>query len=170
MGANYSVLVGVEFQKGNVQSKLNSLVKDATVKVKPELDTTEKAKVKKELDELVKDYKAKIKVELDGAKEAEDGLDGAKKSADEAKKSIDDLQLSYQAANAIFRETKEILSDMFEQVVTFDDSLTEFKKVSDLSGQALDDYTSKLSDMGTEVARTGKPNRSEPACTDGKCA
>ena len=54
--------------------------------------------------------------------------------------------------------------------MTFDDSLTEFKKVSDLSGQALDDYTSKLSDMSAEVARTGKPNRSEPACIDGKCA
>lgn len=87
-----------------------------------------------------------------------------------ATSSVEDLQLSFQAANAIFRETKQILSDMFTEVVNFDDSLTEFKKVSDLSGQALDDYTSKLSEMGSTVARTGKPSRSEPVCCDGKAA
>ena len=37
--------------------------------------------------------------------------------------------------------------------------LTEFKKVSDLSGASLDNYTSKLSEIGKTVARTGKPKR-----------
>lgn len=36
------------------------------------------------------------------------------------------------------------------------------KKVSDLSGISLDNYVSKLSEMGTAVARTGKPKCQAP--------
>ena len=64
----------------------------------------------------------------------------------------------------------DIIEKMTDQVFELDTSLTEFKKVSDLSGSALDSYVDKLSDMGKEVARTGKPNRSEPVCCDGKAA
>ena len=39
-------------------------------------------------------------------------------------------------------------------VKEFDTALTEFKKVSDLSGEALDKYTQKLGELGTAVART----------------
>ena len=39
-------------------------------------------------------------------------------------------------------------------VANFDKELTEFKKVSDLDGQALDDYTKKLGELGEAVART----------------
>lgn len=41
-----------------------------------------------------------------------------------------------------------------ESVFELDEAVTEFKKVSDLSGDALDDYTEKLGKMGQEVART----------------
>lgn len=41
-----------------------------------------------------------------------------------------------------------------ESVFELDAAVTEFKKVSDLSGDALDDYTEKLGKMGQEVART----------------
>lgn len=134
MAANYSVLVDVEFNKGDIQRKLNALVQGKTVRLTPELDESAKSKVKSELDALVKESrKAKIEVEAQGLNETKDGLDGVKNSSDQAKQSMDDMQLSYQAANAIFRETKEILSDMFEQVVTFDDSLTELKVSSLLS-------------------------------------
>ena len=59
---------------------------------------------------------------------------------------------------------------MYEQVKNLDDAMTDFKKVSDLQGAALDKYVAKLSQSGREVARTGKPNRSEPVCCDGKAA
>lgn len=39
-------------------------------------------------------------------------------------------------------------------VKEFDTALTEFKKVSDLSGDALDSYTQKLGELGSAVART----------------
>lgn len=39
-------------------------------------------------------------------------------------------------------------------VKEFDTALTEFKKVSDLSGDSLDSYTQKLGELGSAVART----------------
>ncbi len=39
-------------------------------------------------------------------------------------------------------------------VKDFDASLTEYKKVSDLSGESLDEFTQKLGDLGVTVART----------------
>ncbi len=41
-------------------------------------------------------------------------------------------------------------------VKEFDKQLTEMKKVSDLSGEALDEYTKKLGELGRSVARTRK--------------
>ena len=70
--------------------------------------------------------------------------------------------LTFQAANEIFSTATDIISSMVEQIFELDAALTEFKKVSDLSGSALDNYVAKLSEMGTVVARTGKPKRQAP--------
>jgi hypothetical protein len=45
-------------------------------------------------------------------------------------------------------------NEAIEIVKKFDSALTEFKKVSDLSGKELEDYTEQLGKLGTEVART----------------
>ena len=68
-----------------------------------------------------------------------------------------DLGLTYQEANAIMSESIKIISSMVDQVFELDGALTEFKKVSDLSGSSLDAYVDKLSALGSEVGRTGKP-------------
>lgn len=46
------------------------------------------------------------------------------------------------------------VSSAIDEVFELDAAVTEFRKVSDLSGEALDDYTDKLADLGAEVART----------------
>lgn len=109
--------------------------------------------------------------------EVSKGFDKVKESAEGAGDSTENLgnqmsatQLSFQAANEIFSKTIDILSSMFDQVLELDSALTEFTKVSDLSGSSLDNYVNKLSQMGSTVARTGKPKRSEPGCTDSKRA
>lgn len=91
-------------------------------------------------------------------------------SVRQASKDIQDLELNFNAANEVFSKTIDIISSLAEQVLELGNAITNFKKVSDLSGDALDDYVSSLSKMGLAVGRTGKPNRSEPVCTDGKCA
>lgn len=49
---------------------------------------------------------------------------------------------------------KDALRETIDIVKEFDDTLTEFKKVSDLSGESLTDYTKKLGELGQEVGRT----------------
>ena len=86
--------------------------------------------------------------------------DAAEKASKKTKKAGDamkDMALSYQAANAILQTSVDVISAMVDQLFELDAAQVEFSKVSDLSGQALDDYIAKLSEMGLSVARTGKP-------------
>ena len=78
-------------------------------------------------------------------------------SIDQASKSAENLGLTFQEANLIMSKSLDIITSMVDEVYALDSSLTEFKKVSDLSGASLDNYTNKLSAIGKTVARTGKP-------------
>lgn len=49
---------------------------------------------------------------------------------------------------------QQAFDDAIETVKEFDDAMTDLRKVSDLEGQALDDYTKKLGELGETVART----------------
>lgn len=92
-----------------------------------------------------------VKVNVQGKKEIE-GLG----------KAMEDTSLTFQAANEVFSKSIDVISSMVEQVFEMDSALTEFKKVSDLSGESLDDYVDKLTKAGGLVARTGKPERQTP--------
>ncbi len=116
--------------------------------------TLETKQIKEQLNKIGRE----LKIDLDTS------------SVRQASKDIQDLELNFNAANEVFSKTIDIISSLAEQVLELDNAITNFKKVSDLSGDALDDYVSSLSKMGLAVGRTGKPNRSEPVCTDGKCA
>ena len=78
---------------------------------------------------------------------------------DQAAKAAENLGLTFQEANLIMSRSLDIITSMVDEVYALDSSLTEFKKVSDLSGASLDNYTNKLSAIGKTVARTGKPKR-----------
>ena len=86
-------------------------------------------------------------------------LDVNSSGIDQAAKSAENLGLTFQEANLIMSRSLAIITSMVDEVYALDSSLTEFKKVSDLSGCSLDNYTSKLSAIGKTVARTGKPKR-----------
>lgn len=109
--------------------------------------------IQKKLD-AVKNRTLKLKVDSDADKAAK-GL----KDLDESTK---DVSLSFQAANEIFSRSIDVIETMVEQVYKLDSAMIEFQKVSDLSGKAFEDYINKLSVMGGEVARTGKPKRLTP--------
>ena len=86
----------------------------------------------------------------------------ASEASKRASKNFNDTALSIDVAGRMLRMATNSIGAIVDQVFELDTTLTDFKKVSDLSGAALDDYVSKLSEMGNSVARTGKPNRSEP--------
>lgn len=138
-GRNYSILVGIKLDTSDVQKqldkiKLNDININVKVNGKDEL---------KETNEILKETN----------KENKKASKAAKEHADEVEK----LGLTYQQANTIMSKSVEIISMMVDNVFSLDDALTSFKKVSDLSGQSLDNYVEKLTEMGLEVGRTGKP-------------
>lgn len=139
--SNYSILADVVLKLGNIQSQLNQKV-----------------------------YKVPAKVEVEGATETQKQFKDTEKATQDLDESTKNLEVTYQQFRQVLDSTVKILSSMKEQVLELDKAQTEFKKVSDLSGVSLDAYQKKLSKMGQEVGRTGKPNRSEPVCRDGKAA
>ena len=118
-----------------------------SILVDVELETST---IKKQLDEASKN----IKINLD--------TKNAKQDIEDLSYAMEDTSLTFQAANEIFSRSIEVISSMVDQVYELDTAFTDFKKVSDLSGSALDDYVTKLSNMGQAVARTGKPKRQAP--------
>ena len=120
----------------------------------------------KQLNEFRKDNKLNLDLNVKGSKSLSEA-DGKVKKLDDSTK---DLVFTYQQFRQVLDSVVDVTGKMVEQVKTLDAAQTEFKKVSDLSGKALDAYQDKLSKAGKTVGRTGKPNRSEPVCTNGKCA
>lgn len=119
---------------------------------------------------MATNYSILVGVELQ-TKQIEQQLSGIGKKAKididtssvrQASQDINDLALDFNAANDVFSKTIKIIGSLADQVLELDNALTEYKKVSDLSGTALDNYVDKLSKVGLTVGRTGKPNRSEP--------
>lgn len=127
------------------------------------------------LEKLKKDLKAQgltlpVTANASGIKATRKAVQEVESATKDAIESANEFNLTWQEASSIMDKCVEVIGKMVDQVFELDTSLTELKKVSDLSGKALDSYVDKLSDMGSEVARTGKPNRSEPVCCDGKAA
>lgn len=63
--------------------------------------------------------------------------------------------IQFGAVTAIIRGVTSGLGDMVKNVYELDGALTEFKKVSDLSGKGLEQYTDQAYKVGKTVARTG---------------
>ena len=124
-------------------------------------------KIKEQLKEVSSNG---IDLKVHGAAQGKKEIDDVTKSTRQLNEAGQDLELTFNVAHEVFSKFLSVVKDMAGQVYELDAAITEFKKVSDLTGSALDDYVDKLSQLGQEVGRTGKPNRSEPVCCDGKAA
>ena len=130
---DYSILAKVVLDLNNIQSQLNNAAKKVT-----------------------------FKVDGKGIRSVTAELGDMSTATQQASKHAEDLGLTYQQARLIMDKCVDTISSMVEQVYTLNGAMTEFKKVSDLRGSGLESYVQNLAEMGKTVARTGKPNRSEP--------
>ena len=140
MASNYSIIVGAELDLKKIKEQLKEVASNG------------------------------VDLKVHGAAQGKKEIDDVTKSTRQLNEAGQDLELTFNVAHEVFSKFLSVVKDMAGQVYELDAALTEFKKVSDLSGSALDDYVDKLSQLGQEVGRTGKPNRSEPVCCDGKAA
>ena len=63
--------------------------------------------------------------------------------------------VQFGAVTAVIRGVTSGMGDMVQNVFELDSALTEFKKVSDLTGKSLEKYTDQAFRAGRETARTG---------------
>ena len=140
MATNYNIIVGAELDLKKIKEQLKEVSSNG------------------------------VDLKVHGAAQGKKEIDDVTKSTRQLNEAGQDLELTFNVAHEVFSKFLSVVKDMAGQVYELDAALTEFKKVSDLSGSALDDYVDKLSQLGQEVGRTGKPNRSEPVCCDGKAA
>lgn len=113
---------------------------------------TSTSEIQKKLNDAAKNVNIKAK----GAKEASDGISDLSKNMNKASSSAKNFELTYQAANMIMEKSVDIIRSMVSEVYTMNAAQVELAKVTDLSGESMDEYVSKLTDMGAEVAKTGK--------------
>ena len=98
----------------------------------------------------LKGIDSKIKISADSS-----GLDKATSSAKNLNDIAKDIGLTFREANMIMDASASAIRSMVDQVFELDSALTEFKKVSDLSEEGLQSYTSQLSQAGKQFGRTG---------------
>ena len=131
------------------------------INVGVKLDTS---KIQSDLNKALQSKSTTVKVKTDGSMSKLAG------ETDRLNQSTQDVINTYQVFSQILNKSVEAIKSMASATIELDSAMTEFKKVSDLSGQSLDSYVNNLTKVGQSVARTGKPNRSEPVCCDGKAA
>lgn len=149
--SQYSILVGVQLQTGDIRKQLE----EASKGLKVTIDTKTGQVAFKDLTSSAKSANDTIKQTGETAKKVGEQIRQSGDDTRSASDSMRDAELSFQAANEVFQTTIDIMSSMVDQVFELDTALTEFKKVSDLSGDSLDSYVDKLSEMGNSVGRTG---------------
>ena len=131
------------------------------INVGVKLDTS---KIQSDLNKALQSKSTTVKVKTDGSMSKLAG------ETNRLNQSTQDVINTYQVFSQILNKSVEAIKSMASATIELDSALTEFKKVSDLSGKSLDSYVNNLTKVGQSVARTGKPNRSEPVCCDGKAA
>lgn len=131
------------------------------INVGVKLDTS---KIQSDLNKALQSKSTTVKVKTDGSMSKLAG------ETDRLNQSTQDVINTYQVFSQILNKSVEAIKSMASATIELDSAMTEFKKVSDLSGKSLDSYVNNLTKVGQSVARTGKPNRSEPVCCDGKAA
>ena len=131
------------------------------INVGVKLDTS---KIQSDLNKALQSKSTTVKVKTDGSMSKLAG------ETNRLNQSTQDVINTYQVFSQILNKSVEAIKSMASATIELDSAMTQFKKVSDLSGQSLDSYVNNLTKVGQSVARTGKPNRSEPVCCDGKAA
>ena len=116
--------------------------------------------IRKQLEKVSKGLEIKLDhKQVDDTAKSMGDLGNKVKETDEK---VEDASITWQQYREMLNLATRAIESFVGQTMEMDEALTEFKKVSTLSGDELDRYVDKLAKAGKQVGRTGKPNRSEP--------
>lgn len=166
---DFTLLVGTKIDDSQVLQQLNTISKKTSVTVKVNADTSSIESLKtvttKGTDSMGNLVTATEKFNKSGeslgtvVSSVTQKMDNASKSTKSLAADFVDTTAKvakFGASTAVIGVFYSAIQEAKEAVVDFDNALTEFNKVSSLSGDQLGSYTDRLSETGEEVARTRK--------------
>lgn len=118
------------------------------------------ADIQKQLNGISKGIK--FNIDSKGLDQATESVKDTGSAVNKLDEDVQNAALTWQQYREMLDTAVDIMKDFAEQTYEVDSAITELKKVTDLHGDALDSYVDGLTEAGRQVARTGKPNRSEP--------
>lgn len=121
-----------------------------------------RAQIEKDIAQIEKGLNINLNLKADtkSASEMKSAINGIGKSAQEANGHLQNLGdiankfSRWQIVGDIIHGIKNGIQDMVQQVFDLDSSLTEFRKVTDLTGNQMDSFIDKSYETAESVART----------------
>ena len=151
---NFNVQVKVTPKAQEFQQDLQKVADKIVVNVNVKMSSKQGVK---DLNKDLKNLDKNDKKATDSAKNLGNSLSQVDKNSKSLGQSFGDIVTKvgkFYLATKPIQMMQKAFDEAVETVKEFDDAITEFKKVSDLSGESLDDYTQKLGELGQTVART----------------
>ncbi len=159
VSGNYTAIVQVKVSDTDLQKQLKTVGSKTTIDIKVNADTKAIDNLKtsiNDISESAKQYSSNSSSANQANEKLATTADKASKSTNalagylERTKKVFDFGLSTASLGLLYGAINEAK----DAIIEFDGELTNFKKVSDLSGESLDAYTQKLGEIGLEVGRT----------------
>lgn len=156
MADRYTLNLKAVVDAANIKKQLKEVSKTTTIKLDAN-GNKEATTIITKLENKLGETQTKVR-KLDGSgKSLSSTLTTTSKAAQTFGEKLSGVGRKIQSVNGVFQALKNVVVNFeaaMQPVLEFDAALTDFKKVSDLSGDALDEYTKKLGTLGEEVART----------------
>lgn len=176
--SGYSLQVGVRVDTTMIATQLDSFAKGYTLRINAEVNgqqglnnlVSSVSLVNQQVQTLngnLNHMGNQLSTNLDNATRSAtnfstrttNGLKQVGRQAENTGKSLSQVIID-QARTRLVTEAITLMIQGFGEAINivkeFDDALTDFKKVSDLSGESLENYTKKLGELGAELGRTRK--------------
>ena len=166
--SGYSLLVGAQVDTTKIKSQLDRFGNTYTLKIKAVVEGTERLD---RLDANIRNATTSIQHLETATNNASitmrqftsrttSGLQQVNREATNVGHGLSKVFIDQARTRLVTLAINQMIQgfqDAYKIVSDFDTALTEMKKVTDLAGEELDDYTRKLGEMGEMTARTRKP-------------
>lgn len=156
MADRYTLNLKAIVDAKNIKNQLKEVSKTTTIKLDAK-GGKEATTIITKLESKLGDTQTEVK-KLDGSgKLLGSTLVTTSKAAQTFGEKLSGVGKKIQSVNGVFQALKNVVVNFeaaVQPVLEFEDSLTELKKVSNLSGEALDEYTRKLGKLGQEVGKS----------------
>lgn len=162
---NYSISVGVRLKTDDIRRQLEAVNGKFTLTVNVRAEGLEQLQRNAQattssvqnLNRATTAVNTTLNNTSTTAKKVSSDLKGTSRSAEHLGQSFADIVKkvgTFYLASVPIQMMQDAVLGAIDTIKEFDDALTEFKKVSDLSGESLDNYTKKLGELGAELGRT----------------